>query len=87
MHERADSQVVLLRGEVVEVSERAGRRFLTVALEPCSLVASNGVPEDTHLGDRVRVEATIRVNHVAPELPAERRKAGRHPSRDPEEET
>jgi hypothetical protein len=86
MHETAEYQVVLLRGEVVEVSERAGRRYLTVALEPHSLVASNGVPDDTHLGDRVRVEATIRVNHVAPELPAERRAAGRHAARDAEEE-
>jgi hypothetical protein len=86
MHEAAESQVVLLRGEVVEVSESGGRRFLTVVLEPHTLVASNGVPDDTHLGDRVRVEATIRVNHVAPELPAERRTAARRPEGNAEEE-
>ena len=83
----ADSQTLLLRGEVIEVSEHAGRRTLTVALEPHSLVASTGVPEDTHLGDHVRVEAEIRVINVAPELPPDRRDHGRRPPRASEEET
>lgn len=85
--ESPDSQKVLLRGEVVEVSLAGGRRTLTVALEPHSLHASTGVPEDTHLGDRVRVEAEIRVVHVAPELPTEVREPGRRPARNVEEET
>ncbi|HSB36711.1 MAG TPA: hypothetical protein VLH41_07520 [Thermoanaerobaculia bacterium] len=79
--------MVLLRGEVVEVSRRAGRLCLTVSLEPHSLVASTGVPEDTHLGDRVRVEAEIRVVNVAPELPEVLRLPGRRAARDAEEET
>jgi hypothetical protein len=83
----ADSQTLLLRGEVIEVSQRAGRRTLTVALEPHSLVASTGVPEDTHLGDHVRVEAEIRVVNVAPELPPDRRDSGRRAARASEEET
>jgi hypothetical protein len=83
----ADSQKVLLRGEVIEVSEHAGRRTLTVALEPHSLVASTGVPEDTHLGDHVRVEAEIRIVTVAPELPPDRRDYGRRTPRASEEET
>ena len=87
MHELADSQTLLLRGEVIEVSLRAGRRTLTVALEPHSLVASAGVPEDTHLGDHVRVEAEIRVVNVAPELPPDRRDSGRRAPKLPEEET
>jgi hypothetical protein len=82
-----DSQMLLLRGEVIEVSHRAGRRTLTVALEPHSLVASTGVPEDTHLGDHVRVEAEVRVVNVAPELPPDRRDVGRRAPREPEEET
>ena len=83
----ADSQTLLLRGEVIEVSHRAGRRTLTVALEPHTLVASNGVPEDTHLGDHVRVEAEIRVVSVAPELPPDRRDSARRVPRAFEEET
>lgn len=82
--------MLLLRGEVIEVSQRSGCRSLTVALEPHSLIASAGVPEDTHLGDRVRVEAEIRVVSVAPELPAELFADRRRPSkdaRDDEEET
>lgn len=86
-HEKADSQTLLLRGEVIEVSHRAGGRTLTVALEPHSLVASTGVPEDTHLGDHVRVEAEIRVITVAPELPPDRREPARRAPRAPEEET
>lgn len=72
---------------MIEVSLRQGRRSLTVALEPHCLLASTGVPEDTHLGDRVRVEAEIRVVNVAPELPHESRQPGRHPARNVEEET
>ncbi len=87
MHEPSDTQTLLLRGEVIEVSQRSGRRFLTVALEPHSLVASNGVPEDTHLGDHVRVEAEIRVVNVAPELPPDRRAAGWRLGRNVEEES
>jgi len=87
MHEVADPQTVLLRGEVIEVSLRAGRRTLTVALEPHSLVASAGVPEDTHLGDHVRVEAEIRVVNVAPDLPPDRRGGGRQAVRNVEEES
>jgi hypothetical protein len=86
VHEIADSQTLLFRGEVIEVSQRGGRRTLTVALEPHSLVASNGVPEDTHLGDHVRVEAEIRVVNVAPELPPDRRAAGWRLGRNVEEE-
>ncbi len=86
MHEPSDTQTLLLRGEVIEVSQRSGRRTLTVALEPHSLVASNGVPEDTHLGDHVRVEAEIRVVNVAPELPPDRRDAGWRRGRKVEEE-
>lgn len=72
---------------MIEVSLRQGRRYLTVALEPHTLLASTGVPEDTHLGDRVRVEAEIRVVNVAPELPAEPSKAGRRPFTNVEEES
>lgn len=87
MHEIADTQTLLLRGEVIEVSQRSGRRYLTVALEPHNLVASAGVPEDTHLGDHVRVEAEIRVTSVAPELPPDRRAAGWRAVRNVEEES
>jgi hypothetical protein len=87
VHEPSDTQTLLLRGEVIEVSQRSGRRFLTVALEPHSLVASNGVPEDTHLGDHVRVEAEIRVVNVAPELPPDRRAVGWRLGRKVEEES
>jgi hypothetical protein len=83
----ADSQTLLLRGEVIEVSHRAGSLSLTVALEPHSLVASTGVPEDTHLGDHVRVEAEVRVINVVPELPPDRRDFGRRTQRASEEET
>jgi hypothetical protein len=86
VHDVADSQTLLLRGEVIEVSQKAGRRTLTVALEPHSLVASSGVPEDTHLGDHVRVEAEIRVVNVAPELPPDHRAAGWRLGRTVEEE-
>ncbi len=72
---------------MIEVSVREGRRSLRVALEPHSLLASAGVPEDTHLGDRVRVEAEVRVVNVAPELPPEVPPAGRRPHRNAEEET
>ncbi len=72
---------------MIEVSLREGRRTLTVALEPHSLHASAGVPEDTHLGDRVRVEAEIRVVNVAPELPREVPQPGRRLARQPEEDT
>jgi hypothetical protein len=87
MNGPADFQTLLLRGEVIEVSLRQGSRCLTVALEPHALLASTGVPEDTHLGDRVRVEAEIRVVNVAPELPQEVQQTGRRPVRNPEEET
>lgn len=80
MAESADFQTLLLRGEVIEVSLRQGRRYLTVALEPHCLHASTGIPEDTHLGDRVRVEAEIRVVNVAPELPHDIRQPGRRPA-------
>jgi hypothetical protein len=86
VHEHSDSQTLLLRGEVIEVSQRSGRRFLTVAVEPHSLVASKGVPEDTHLGDHVCVEAEVRVVNVAPELPPDRRAAGWRMGRKVEEE-
>jgi hypothetical protein len=86
VHDTAESQTLLLRGEVIEVSQRGGRRTLTVALEPHSLLASNGVPEDTHLGDHVRVEAEIRVVNVSPELPPDRRAAGWRLTRNVEEE-
>ncbi len=69
------------------MSLRDGRRSLRVALEPHSLFASAGVPEDTHLGDRVRVEAEIRVVNVAPELPPETRQPERRTARNVEEET
>lgn len=87
MNDPADFQTLLLRGEVIEVSLRQGRRSLRVALEPHSLLASTGVPEDTHLGDRVRVEAEIRVVNVAPELPPEAKQPGRRTARNAEEET
>ncbi len=86
MHETVETQTLLLRGEVVEVSLKGGRRYLTVALEPHSLVAATGVPEDTHLGDHVRVEAEIRVVNVSPELPPDRRAAGWRTARNVEEE-
>ena len=87
MREPTDVQTLLLRGEVIEVSLCAGRRHLTVALEPPSIVASAGVPEDTHLGDHVRVEAEIRVVSVAPELPPDRRDSLKRAPRASEEET
>lgn len=87
MKEAAATQTLLLRGEVIEVSQRAGRRCLTLALEPHTLVAAAGVPEDTHLGDHVRVEAEVRVLSVAPELPPDRRAAGWRAVRNVEEET
>ena len=80
VNDSVDSQKLLLRGEVIEVSLKEGRRTLTVALEPHSLHASTGVPEDTHLGDHVRVEAEIRVVNVAPELPPAVREPGRRPA-------
>jgi hypothetical protein len=83
----AEIQTLQLRGEVIEVSQRAGRQYLTVALEPHRLVASAGVPEDTHLGDHVRVEAEIRVLGVSPELPPDRRAPGWTPLRNVEEES
>jgi len=86
VHDIAETQTLQLRGEVIEVSQRGGRRTLTVVLEPHSLVAASGVPEDTHLGDHVRVEAEIRVVNVSPELPPDRRAAGWRPGRNVEEE-
>lgn len=68
------SQRVLLRGEVVEISEAAGEQLLTVALDPHGIVAPTEVLAETHLGERVRVEAEIRVVTVAPELEDEPRK-------------
>lgn len=65
--EPEESQSVLLRGEVVEISQREGRRFLTVALDAHSLVAPTEPLDDTHLGDRVRLEAEFRVVRVVPE--------------------
>lgn len=84
VRESVASQTLLLRGEVVEISQRDGRRLLTVALEPHSLVASAGRLEDTHLGDRVRLEAEVRVVKVISELPAdaaEGRPSARRPVR------
>jgi len=86
VHETVETQTLLLRGEVLEVSLKGGRRTLTVALEPHSLVASTGVPEDTHLGDHVRVEAEIRILGVSPELPPDSRPAGRRAARNTKEE-
>jgi hypothetical protein len=87
MNDQAEFQSLLLRGEVIQVSLRQGRRFLTVALEPHNLLASTGVPDDTHLGDHVCVEAEIRVVNVAPELPPDRRDSGRRAPRESEEES
>ena len=62
------NQKLSLRGEVVEISERGGRRRLKVTVEPHNLV---DVPvdelSDAHLGDRVRVEVEVRVERVREE--------------------
>ena len=68
MREPFDSQRVLLRGEVVEISEAGGEQLLTVSVGPHGIVAPAEELAETHLGERVRIEAEIRVLAVATEL-------------------
>ena len=81
------SQRICLRGEVVEISERDGRRLMKITVEPHNLVdVVAETLEHTHLGDRVRVEAQVRIERVGPDLDTARQSWSGPPDQ-PKEET
>jgi hypothetical protein len=65
---RTHNQRLTLRGEVVEISEREGRRRLKITVEPHNLV---DVPVDelgdAHLGDFVHVQVEVKVERLLEE--------------------
>lgn len=56
---------LLLRGEVVEILEKAGQRLARIAVSPCQLldVPTRG-GEEPRLGDAVLIEARITIEGI-----------------------
>jgi hypothetical protein len=53
-----------VQGSVVEILERAGERVARIVLEPGTVVEVSSPPEDITLGDRVVVDASLRIGRV-----------------------
>ena len=63
------SQQLVLRGEVIEVVEQLEEKVIKVSLFPCSIDLPVPPHDESHLGDTVSFEVSIRVNHVERVVP------------------
>lgn len=72
---------LVLRGEVVQILERGGQRFVKLAIrEPRAADMVVAMPEDVHLGDDVAIEAHVAVRAITRvgDGPEPGRRAPRH---------
>jgi hypothetical protein len=72
MHSQSGDGRLSVNGTVVEILERGGERFARIVLEPGTVVEVPAPPSDVSLGDRVVVDASLRIERV-------RDGAGGHP--------
>ncbi len=62
-------QALCLRGEVVQISEREGRRVVRVAVESGTILdVALDMPPDLHLGDHVLIDAFLRVERLEQDI-------------------
>jgi len=65
-----DERGLSAEGAVVEILERGGERIARIVLDPGTVIELPAPPFDIHLGDRVLVDASLRIERVQgrPEL-------------------
>jgi len=70
MHiESGPPQALSLRGEVVEILDRDGQRRVKVAVAAGTILDLALAPLlDIHLGDRVLIGVSLRIERLAPDL-------------------
>lgn len=61
--------MLCLRGEVVQISERQGRRLIRVAVESGTILdVAVDPPPDVHLGDHVLIDASLNIERLEADI-------------------
>lgn len=61
-------RAVTLRGGVVEIVERGGRRLARIVVDPQPILeVAAACLEEAHLGDRIVIDASVTIQSVEPE--------------------